>query len=583
MIHNSSLPSWNSSGTQHYLPNGARQAGDRTTDIFKQPISTETLRRVSVSSLTGTPQERAVMSAGPWPAPTPWKSQTGFAWDQTKQTTTSSNIGQRSTSGSSLPSHEVLGTYRDTATFPPRNTNGMSINDLISRDRPAEPSRSPKAATTQNSPTSRPNHPIPPKRARSTSVRTDFETLQNERLQQQQQQTQYYQSLQQQQTQYHPQQQQQQQQQQPQQQQRQPQQQQQPQQPSPRNPQPFHVDLRGPNVQAIQIPVNQSNHGFREPASAPVSTTNQYTSSNSFSRYRNRQDVSRQQFTSSRNNSLSNIMTHQEAERSPAWQGTQQHEMRDTVTHQPMVDSHLLNLRTNMLAATGPNPSQAGTDRQMQANHVYNSDQSKTDMINGHHKRPLYEQGSREDVYNSRQNMNSSLQGSNPDRLAYDSRYVGNSQVQQDQPGMSLGELNRDTQQRNYLPLSPDIHRTGRSSPLPQAVQGAQLKFTGPGRDFSIKNEFGRMFSGLGSGVGGQSTPGGYIAPAQKVNAVNTGNDDQYRHNVEHNHYANLIRDEGHTLTGDHKRIKTGHINTNLPQQSQHHHHHHHGHVHGHQ
>lgn len=48
--------------------------------------------------------------------------------------------------------------------------------------------------------------------------------------------------------------------------------------------------------------------------------------------------------------------------------------------------------------------------------------------------------------------------------------------------------------------------RTGRASPLPQAVQGAQAQPISIGKDPGIKSEFGRMFSGLGSGLG-SSTP----------------------------------------------------------------------------
>lgn len=64
------------------------------------------------------------------------------------------------------------------------------------------------------------------------------------------------------------------------------------------------------------------------------------------------------------------------------------------------------------------------------------------------------------------------------------------------------------TPHRSWLGVSPEVgRRNGRGSPLPQAVQGAQPRLMGPGRDPSIKNEFGRMFSGLGSGVGGSGTP----------------------------------------------------------------------------
>lgn len=50
--------------------------------------------------------------------------------------------------------------------------------------------------------------------------------------------------------------------------------------------------------------------------------------------------------------------------------------------------------------------------------------------------------------------------------------------------------------------------RGGRISPLPQAVQGAQGRMRGPASEPGIKNEFARMFSGIGSGVGSaMSTP----------------------------------------------------------------------------
>ncbi|KAI1004983.1 hypothetical protein K3495_g3232 [Podosphaera aphanis] len=56
-------------------------------------------------------------------------------------------------------------------------------------------------------------------------------------------------------------------------------------------------------------------------------------------------------------------------------------------------------------------------------------------------------------------------------------------------------------QQRSFLGVQ-EINRKGRISPLPQAVQGAQTQADGPSGEPSIKNEFGRMFSGIGSGVG---------------------------------------------------------------------------------
>lgn len=61
---------------------------------------------------------------------------------------------------------------------------------------------------------------------------------------------------------------------------------------------------------------------------------------------------------------------------------------------------------------------------------------------------------------------------------------------------------------RSLLGVSAEMARkNGRSSPLPQAVQGAQLRHVGPAADPNIKSEFGRMFSGLGLGGVGSNTP----------------------------------------------------------------------------
>ena len=56
---------------------------------------------------------------------------------------------------------------------------------------------------------------------------------------------------------------------------------------------------------------------------------------------------------------------------------------------------------------------------------------------------------------------------------------------------------------RNLLAIGAEGKRGGRASPLPQAVQGAQAPFIGATGEPSIKNELGRVFSGIGSGVGG--------------------------------------------------------------------------------
>jgi hypothetical protein len=56
------------------------------------------------------------------------------------------------------------------------------------------------------------------------------------------------------------------------------------------------------------------------------------------------------------------------------------------------------------------------------------------------------------------------------------------------------------SQHRALLGLAAEGKRGGRYSPLPQAVQGAQAQSIGP--EVGIKSEHGRIFSGLGSGVG---------------------------------------------------------------------------------
>jgi histone deacetylation protein Rxt3 len=58
-------------------------------------------------------------------------------------------------------------------------------------------------------------------------------------------------------------------------------------------------------------------------------------------------------------------------------------------------------------------------------------------------------------------------------------------------------------QSRSLLGISSEPNKRGRASPLPQAVKGAQAQLLGPGSDPSIKSEFGRLFQGLGSGLGG--------------------------------------------------------------------------------
>lgn len=56
---------------------------------------------------------------------------------------------------------------------------------------------------------------------------------------------------------------------------------------------------------------------------------------------------------------------------------------------------------------------------------------------------------------------------------------------------------------RSLLAVQSESNRRGgRNSPLPQAVQGAQSQMSGPGGEPGIKNEFGKMFLGIGTGLG---------------------------------------------------------------------------------
>lgn len=162
---------------------------------------------------------------------------------------------------------------------------------------------------------------------------------------------------------------------------------------------------------------------------------------------------------------------------------------------------------------------------------------------------------------------------------------------------------------RAVLNISPELNRKGRNSPLPQAVQGAQPRHIGPGGDNpGIKMEFGRMFSGLGSGVG-SVTPN----PHHAVNGTSTPHrmSPSSRHVEGHDLVRSAVaeidqrrsgskagsragkrngrrsRDDGEHLDGDgrhtpdlqrNKRAKTNHASHHHHHHMHPHHHHHHHH-----
>ena len=87
-------------------------------------------------------------------------------------------------------------------------------------------------------------------------------------------------------------------------------------------------------------------------------------------------------------------------------------------------------------------------------------------------------------------------------------------QSQESPTRRALEESQQMQQQRSFLGVG-EINRKGRVSPLPQAVQGAQGQLSGPAHEPGIKSEFGRMFSGIGSGVSAIGAPSPVAASAQ--------------------------------------------------------------------
>ncbi|WYZ43491.1 hypothetical protein EsH8_VI_001190 [Colletotrichum jinshuiense] len=90
-------------------------------------------------------------------------------------------------------------------------------------------------------------------------------------------------------------------------------------------------------------------------------------------------------------------------------------------------------------------------------------------------------------------------EGPAPPSVAYNTAHGGPAY---DSPRNRPAEEHPNNGQRNLLAVQ-EINRKGRVSPLPQAVQGAQPQLPGPAGEPGIKSEFGRMFSGIGSGVTG--------------------------------------------------------------------------------
>jgi len=153
-----------------------------------------------------------------------------------------------------------------------------------------------------------------------------------------------------------------------------------------------------------------------------------------------------------------------------------------------------------------------------------------------------------------------------------------------EQPRKSVEETPQA--RRPYFGPHLDSGRMERGSPLPQAIQGAQGQPASSGRDPSVKSEFGRMFSGLGSGVGGTPQPVAAQNSAKNSTVVEDVDLDQTARkpkgdgnrgkqlNDEEGGVGSESGDEMNIPSGsapDGKRAKLG--------QSAHYHHHHHSHL----
>ncbi|KAI4599023.1 hypothetical protein KJ359_002440 [Pestalotiopsis sp. 9143b] len=177
--------------------------------------------------------------------------------------------------------------------------------------------------------------------------------------------------------------------------------------------------------------------------------------------------------------------------------------------------------------------------------------------------------------------------------------------------GHAAPALARQPSNNGFLAIG-EINRKGRVSPLPQAVQGAQPQSMTPSGEPGIKSEFGRMFSGIGTGAGafGMPSPGPSHLPFTNsglarredaeppaVDAVAEAPAKQPRKR------QRKVKDDDHkgdddstgrlTPVGRSKRARTNHahhhhqyVHTGTPRLevqntdnavSSHHHHHHHG------
>lgn len=144
-----------------------------------------------------------------------------------------------------------------------------------------------------------------------------------------------------------------------------------------------------------------------------------------------------------------------------------------------------------------------------------------------------------------------------------------------------LGRSMYDPSGKSFLAFGPDANRrTGRASPLPQAVQGAQAQPLSIGKDPHVKSEFGRMFSGLG-GLGSSTPSRGSPMPQAMQEALPPGVDLNehlrlQRVNSQNGRKSKRVKDEDNfdEESNDGRNTPLG-MRGNKRNKHGHHHHHH--------
>jgi hypothetical protein len=142
---------------------------------------------------------------------------------------------------------------------------------------------------------------------------------------------------------------------------------------------------------------------------------------------------------------------------------------------------------------------------------------------------------------------------------------------------------------KSLLSFGPDVNRrTGRASPLPQAVQGAQAQPLSIGKDPHVKSEFGRMFSGLG-GLGSSTPSRGSPMPQGAHESFPPGTDLNdhlrlQRVSSQNGRKPKRVKDEDGGFDNDSIDGRGTPFGVRGAKRSKHtqpgHHHHHHGHPH---